>query len=118
MTNHDIAVSLYFLCFINFIALCIMFKSQIQSFFKGVFKLFYYLNIIEKLSEIAIDKFKELPYEDKKDIKENEINAKHFFAETALIYLEEHYLHMRTATRLDLVSKAENDFLHAIKYIY
>lgn len=118
MTNHDIAVSLYFLCFINFIALCIMFKSQIHSFFKGVFKLFYYLNIIEKLSEIAIDEYKQLPYAERKAIKENETKASRYFSNVALTYLENHYLHMKTAKRLDLVSKAENDFLHAIKYIY
>ena len=118
MTNHDIAVSLYFLCFINFISLCIMFKSQIQSFFKGVFKLFYYLNIIEKLSEIAIDEYKQLPYAERKAIKENETKASRYFSNVALTYLENHYLHMKTAKRLDLVSKAENDFLHAIKYIY
>lgn len=118
MTNHDITISLYFLCFINFIALCIMFKSQIQAFFKGVFKLFYYLNIIEKLSEIGIEEYKQLSYAERKAIKENETKASRYFSKVALTYLENHYLHMKTAKRLDLVSKAENDFLHAIKYIY
>lgn len=118
MTNHDIEICLYFIAFTNFLALVVMFRHEISHFFKGVFALFYYLNIIEKLSEIGIEEFKKLPYAEKKTIKGNETAASRFFTKTALLYLENHYLHMKTAKRLDLTAKAENDFLHAVKYIY
>lgn len=118
MTNHDIEICLYFIAVTNFLALVVMFRHEISHFFRGVFALFYYLNIIEKLSEIGIEAFKKLPYAEKKAIKENETAASRFFTKTALLYLENHYLHMKTAKRLDLTAKAENDFLHAVKYIY
>lgn len=118
MTNHDIEICLYFIALTNFIALVAMFRHEITRILREVFALFYYLNIIEKLSEIGIEAFKKLPYAEKKAIKENETAASRFFTNTALTYLESHYLHMKTAKRLDLTAKAENDFLHAVKYIY
>lgn len=118
MTNQDVTYAIYFIAVTNFIALAVMFRQEITRIFKGVFALFYYLNIIEKLSEIGIEAFKKLPYAEKKTIKENEAAASRFFTKTALLYLENHYLHMKTAKRLDLAAKAENNFMHAVKYIY